>query len=85
MIVFLNYNRVPNNFTGVCKITINDSINFFENGKLHKEDGPAVEYSDGNKEWYYKDNNCGYNRFSDESWKDFVKELKYFESLEIFK
>ena len=22
------------------------------NGKLHREDGPAVKYSDGTKEWY---------------------------------
>jgi hypothetical protein len=25
------------------------------NGKLHREDGPAVEYADGGKEWYLKD------------------------------
>jgi hypothetical protein len=23
------------------------------NGKLHREDGPAIEYSDGRKKWYY--------------------------------
>lgn len=25
------------------------------NGKLHREDGPAVEYSDGYKAWYLND------------------------------
>ena len=25
------------------------------NGKLHREDGPAVEYSDGTKHWYLND------------------------------
>ena len=25
---------------------------WFYNGFLHREDGPAVEYSDGEKEWY---------------------------------
>jgi len=25
---------------------------WYLNGKLHREDGPAVEYSDGTKEWY---------------------------------
>ena len=25
------------------------------NGKLHREDGPAVEYPDGTKLWYYND------------------------------
>ena len=24
------------------------------NGKLHREDGPAIEFANGNKEWYYK-------------------------------
>jgi hypothetical protein len=27
---------------------------FDENNILHKEDGPAVEHSNGNKYWYYK-------------------------------
>jgi len=26
-----------------------------ENGQLHREDGPAVEHSDGTKEWYLND------------------------------
>jgi hypothetical protein len=25
------------------------------NGKIHREDGPAVEYVDGSKEWYLND------------------------------
>jgi len=25
---------------------------WYLNGKHHREDGPAVEYSDGTKEWY---------------------------------
>ena len=25
------------------------------NGKLHREDGPAVEYANGDKEWYVND------------------------------
>jgi hypothetical protein len=25
---------------------------WYRNGKLHREDGPAVEYSDGHKEWW---------------------------------
>ena len=25
---------------------------YFQNGKLHRLDGPAVEYSDGAKQWY---------------------------------
>ena len=25
---------------------------WFQNGLLHREDGPAIEYHDGTKEWY---------------------------------
>jgi hypothetical protein len=25
---------------------------WYLNGNLHREDGPAIEYADGNKEWY---------------------------------
>ena len=28
---------------------------YSKNGKLHRIDGPAVEHSDGVKEWYYED------------------------------
>ena len=28
---------------------------WYLNGKLHREDGPAVEYADGSKEWYLND------------------------------
>ena len=35
---------------------IRDSSNgarkWYLNGKLHRKDGPAVEWNDGNKEWY---------------------------------
>ena len=29
-----------------------DSISIYKNNKLHRDDGPAVIYSDGSKEWY---------------------------------
>ena len=25
---------------------------WYKHGKLHREDGPAMEYADGNKEWW---------------------------------
>jgi len=28
---------------------------WYLNGLLHREDGPAVEYADGNKEWWLND------------------------------
>ena len=30
------------------------NIGYFE-GKLHRVDGPAVEYYDGSKQWYFED------------------------------
>ncbi|MDV7396463.1 hypothetical protein RZS08_34025, partial [Arthrospira platensis SPKY1] len=29
-----------------------DSNSWWVNGKLHREDGPAIEYADGGKVWY---------------------------------
>jgi hypothetical protein len=31
--------------------TINGTKYWYLNGKLHREDGPAIEYSNGNKSW----------------------------------
>jgi hypothetical protein len=28
------------------------TVRYFLNGKLHREDGPAIEYADGDKYWY---------------------------------
>jgi hypothetical protein len=29
-----------------------DRIEYFKNGKRHREDGPALEYSNGDEVWY---------------------------------
>jgi hypothetical protein len=28
---------------------------YYLNGKMHREDGPAVDYANGNKAWYIND------------------------------
>jgi len=38
-------------FTG-CLIDKYNDIYWFKNGLRHREDGPAVEWADGDKEWY---------------------------------
>ena len=34
------------------KVYTNGTKLWFLNGKLHREDGPAVEWADGTKKWY---------------------------------
>jgi hypothetical protein len=45
-------NKVPTgNYTGVYLYSTGTKI-WFLNGKVHREDGPSVEYINGSKEWY---------------------------------
>jgi len=34
------------------KVCDNGTKSWYFNGKLHREDGPAIEYSNGTKSWY---------------------------------
>ena len=34
------------------KVEYNGDTFWYINGKLHREDGPAVEWANGSKEWY---------------------------------
>ena len=38
-------------FTGVVKDNAN-TIAYYLNGKFHREDGPAIEFASGRKDWY---------------------------------
>ena len=77
---------LPNNFTGICKITDDNTIRYYKNGLRHREDGPAIEFSDDNKDWCYKDKCYGNdNNFTNETWIEFVENLKREEELKIFK
>lgn len=42
---------IPKNFTGIAEYP-NGDRECYKEGKLHREDGPAVEYSNGEKEWW---------------------------------
>ena len=37
------------------KVNSNGDKRWFLNGKLHREDGPAVEHADGDKLWFLND------------------------------
>lgn len=76
--------------TKICSIFNNTSKLYFldniPNGKFHREDGPALEWTNGEKEWYYKGKCYGYdNDFNIESWKEKVEKLNREEELKIFK
>jgi hypothetical protein len=43
----MNKNNKP-----ICKVDIAGTKRWCLNGKLHREDGPAIEYADGDKEWW---------------------------------
>jgi len=61
------------NFTGVVKNEHNSFI-YYLNGKFHREDGPAVEWSNGDKKWFLNDKYYGSNNdYTNESWIRFVK------------
>lgn len=49
----------------------NGSKSWYLDGKLHREDGPAVERSDGSKAWYL----CG-KELSEEAHRRAVAELR---------
>lgn len=50
-IIDLEGNEIP--FTGKIR-NKNGDLCYYKDGKLHREDGPAVEFSNGTKEWYLK-------------------------------
>ena len=39
----------------ICEINSYGTKRWFLNGELHREDGPAVEYGNGDKVWYIND------------------------------
>jgi hypothetical protein len=43
--------NIPKNFTGVAEYP-NGTKHWYKEGKLHREDGPAVEWIIGYKEWW---------------------------------
>jgi hypothetical protein len=46
-----SWDDIPGDFTGVAEF-LNNSKEWFKEGKWHREDGPAVEHINGYKEWW---------------------------------
>ena len=36
----------------ICKVSFNGTKQWFLNGKRHRVDGPAIEYTNGTKSWF---------------------------------
>ena len=71
-------------------ISYNGTLYYYKDGEFHNEDGPAVIVLDnpiynGYKDYFYKGRHYGRNNFTIKTWKEKVEEIKYLESLEIFK
>ena len=43
-----------------CDVDAEGTKRWYKNGDLHREDGPAIECSDGSASWYYKSIFVGY-------------------------
>jgi len=46
-----HHQTIPDNFTGKVK-RVDGAIFWYQNGILHREDGPAIEQESGEKYWY---------------------------------
>ncbi len=62
-----DWKQVPKNFTGVVKWS-NGSKYWYKNGEWHREDGPAVERSDGTKCWYLENEAFNYAQINMEDY-----------------
>ena len=58
-------------FTGCLIDDVND-IAWFKNGKIHREDGPAIEFAGGTKYWFL--NGVRYN--SEQDYKIAMRKIK---------
>lgn len=50
-----SHSEIPDNFTGIVEYEYPNGTRYFKEGKVHREDGPAVQWADGYKEWYKED------------------------------
>ena len=48
-----------------------------ENGRLHREDGPAIEYTDGSKQWYLNEEELTEREFNKQIQQLKLKNFKF--------
>jgi len=54
---------VPENYTGIVELESGTKI-WYKNGNLHREDGPAVVWINGNKSWYLDGKYIWYSEYN---------------------
>ena len=45
--------QIPEGYTGSVYVDMGKHIRWYVNGKIHREDGPAIIYDDGSWSWFY--------------------------------
>ena len=68
---WFQYIRKHPDFTG-CLVDKCNNIYWFKNGKWHREDGPAWEYSNNGDKWWYL-NGVGY---TEQEWIVALRKIK---------
>lgn len=52
LIIVRDMDEIPAEYTGIVKSLTTKNTFYYKNGKVHRENGPAIETSDGGKYWY---------------------------------
>jgi hypothetical protein len=74
IIRFKDWRCTPREYTGVAEMEDGSKLWYF-NGLLHREDGPAYEGVDGEKQWWKND--CFLFQFCSESHFVFIEKIVY--------
>lgn len=61
----------------------NGTIKYFLNGKLHREDGPAIEWSSGKKSWFLNNIEYSYNEWEKRVMRNKIKRLSKLETFKL--
>ncbi len=67
-----NYAEIPKGFTGIVEFLDGDKW-WYKNGNLHREDGPAIEWSNGTKYWYLEGQEYSKKEFNEKTKKPAAK------------
>ena len=81
----IDWETISHDFNGIYKSTGGNITFYLKNGKRHREDGPACISFHTMISWYYNGVWHGENEdFTNETWIEFVENLKREEELKIF-